>query len=72
VEEELEATLQRADAALYEAKRTGGNRVVACAAALLDGDKRLVPIGHEKVRGIDAEISIFEYRLAGEACSGTA
>jgi hypothetical protein len=51
---------------------------VACAisgdvaAALLDGDKRLVPIGHEKVRGIDAEISIFEYRLAGEACSGTA
>jgi len=51
---------------------------VACAIsgdvaeALLDGDKRLVPIGHEKVRGIDAEISIFEYRLAGEACCGTA
>src|ERR1700737_1418013 len=28
-EEELEATLQQADAALYGAKRTGGNRVVA-------------------------------------------
>jgi two-component system, cell cycle response regulator len=29
VEEELDATLQRADAALYEAKRAGGNRVIA-------------------------------------------
>jgi len=28
-EEELDATLQRADAALYEAKRPGGNRVIA-------------------------------------------
>jgi two-component system, cell cycle response regulator len=28
-EEELDATLQRADAALYEAKRAGGNRVMA-------------------------------------------
>jgi len=28
-EEELDATLQRADAALYEAKRGGGNRVIA-------------------------------------------
>jgi len=28
-EEELDATLQRADAALYEAKRAGGNRVIA-------------------------------------------
>jgi two-component system cell cycle response regulator len=28
-EEELEATLQRADAALYEAKTAGGNRVIA-------------------------------------------
>jgi adenylate cyclase len=42
------------------------------AEALLDDDKRLLPIGHEKVRGIDAEIPIFEYRLAGEVCCGTA
>ena len=51
---------------------------VACAIsgdvaeALLDDDKRLLPIGREKVRGIDAKIPIFEYRLAGEVCCSTA
>ena len=49
---------------------------VACAIsgdvveALFNDDKRLLPIGHEKIRGIAAEIPIFEYRVAGEArCS---
>ncbi len=31
--------------------------------ALLDNDERLSAIGHEKVRGISAEIPIFEYRV---------
>jgi adenylate cyclase len=50
---------------------------VACAisgdvaGALRDDDGRVFPIGHEKVRGIDAEISIFEYRLAGDSLCGT-
>ena len=38
--------------------------------ALHRDDGRLLPIGHEKVRGIDNEIRIFEYRLASETwCS---
>ena len=42
------------------------------AEALADHDERLLPIGHEKVRGIDSEIAIFEYRVAGEVCGGAA
>ena len=42
------------------------------AEAVDDCDKRLFPIGHEKIRGIDAEIPIFEYRAVGEGCGGTA
>jgi adenylate cyclase len=34
------------------------------AEALRDHDQRLLPIGQEKVRGIAAEIPIFEYRVA--------
>lgn len=37
------------------------------AEALRDDDKRLLPLGHEKVRGIAAEIPIFEYRVAGRS-----
>jgi adenylate cyclase len=37
------------------------------AEALLDNDKRLLAIGHERVRGITAEIPIFAYRVNGEA-----
>ena len=38
--------------------------------ALHRDDGRLLPIGHEKIRGIDNEIPIFEYRLASETwCS---
>jgi adenylate cyclase len=36
------------------------------AEALVDNDKRLFAIGHEKVRGISAEIPIFEYRIERE------
>src|SRR5262249_4449929 len=36
------------------------------AGALLDQDKRLFPIGYEKVRGISAEIPMFEYRVNQE------
>jgi class 3 adenylate cyclase len=39
--------------------------------ALIDNDRRLVPIGREKVRGIAAEIPIFEYRVAGEGRCNT-
>ena len=42
------------------------------AEAVLDDDKRLFPIGHEKIRGIATEIPIFEYRVADECCSRTA
>src|SRR5437016_4410971 len=37
------------------------------AEALCERDGRLLPIGHEKVRGIFAEIPIFQYRAAGAA-----
>lgn len=40
--------------------------------AVLNHDKRLFPIGHEKIRGIATKIPIFEYRAAGGGCSGTA
>jgi class 3 adenylate cyclase len=42
------------------------------AEALRDDDQRLFPIGHEKVRGIAAEIPIFQYLVAGESCGRTA
>jgi adenylate cyclase len=35
------------------------------AEAFCERDGRLLPIGHEKVRGISAEIPIFEYQAAG-------
>jgi len=35
------------------------------AQALADGDDRLFPLGYEKVKGISAEIPIFEYRVDG-------
>ena len=40
------------------------------AEALCERDGRLLPIGHEKVRGISAEIPIFEYRAAGNTAQG--
>ena len=40
------------------------------AEALCERDGRLLPIGHEKVRGISAEIAIFEYRAAGNTAQG--
>ena len=33
--------------------------------AITDHGRRLFPIGHEKIRGMAAEIPIFEYRVAG-------
>ena len=51
---------------------------VACAIsgdvveALHDDDNRLSLIGHEKVRGIAAEIPIFEYLVTGGGCARTA
>jgi len=33
------------------------------AQALSDGERQLLPLGHEQVRGISAEIPIFEYRV---------
>jgi len=44
---------------------------VACAIsgdvaqALSDGERRLLPLGHEQVKGISVEIPIFEYRVNG-------
>ena len=35
------------------------------AEALVDHGERLFPIGYEKIRGISAEVPIFEYRFAG-------
>jgi hypothetical protein len=34
-------------------------------------EARLIPIGHEKIRGSAVEISIYEYRVAGEECANT-
>src|SRR5499427_1288178 len=48
---------------------------VACAIsgdvaqALSDGEPRLVPLGNEQVRGISAEVPIFEYRIADRSTS---
>jgi adenylate cyclase len=42
------------------------------AEVLRDDDQRLFPIGHEKVRGIAAEIPIFQYLVADESCARTA
>jgi adenylate cyclase len=42
------------------------------AEALRGDDRRLFPIGHEKVRGIAAEIPIFQYLVADESCAGPA
>ena len=42
------------------------------AQALADGDDRLFPLGYEKVKGISAEIPIFEYRVDGADIRETA
>jgi class 3 adenylate cyclase len=48
---------------------------IACAisgdvAENLSGEEaRLIPIGHEKIRGSAVEIAIYEYRVAGEVCA---
>ncbi len=48
---------------------------IACAisgdvAENLRGEEaRLIPIGHEKIRGSAVEIRIYEYRVAGEGCA---
>jgi adenylate cyclase len=50
---------------------------VACAvsgdvaAALIEEREGLVPIGLEKIRGSAVELPIFEYRIAGKACTRT-
>ena len=47
-------------------------RNVSCAISgdvaenLLDDERRLIPIGHEKVRGSTVEIPIYEFRIAGD------
>jgi class 3 adenylate cyclase len=59
-------------ARMEEAAKAHG---VACvisgdvAAALPGSSDRLVPIGHERVRGISLEIPIFEYRVADAAAA---
>ena len=42
------------------------------AEAVTDRDRKLLPIGHEKIRGMATEIPIFEYRVAGGTCAGAA
>jgi adenylate cyclase len=48
---------------------------VACAISgdvaenLRSEEGRLIPIGHEKIRGSAVEIPIYEYRVAGEGCA---
>ena len=50
---------------------------IACAISgdvaenLLDEEARLIPIGHEKMRGSAVEIPIYEYRVAGEGGTNT-
>jgi adenylate cyclase len=50
---------------------------VACAISedvvenLRGEEARLIPIGHEKIRGSAVEIPIFEYRIASESCATT-
>ncbi len=36
------------------------------AQAFSDGERQLLPLGHEQVKGISVEIPIFEYRVKGE------
>jgi class 3 adenylate cyclase len=58
-------------ARMEEAAKAHG---IACAISgdvaenLLGETPRLVPIGHEKVRGSTVEIPIYEYRVAGTGC----
>lgn len=48
---------------------------IACAISgdvaenLADEEARLIPIGHERIRGSAAEIAIYEYRAAREGCA---
>jgi class 3 adenylate cyclase len=50
---------------------------VACAISgdvtenLRGEEARLIPIGHEKIRGSAVKIPIYEYRVAGESCGNT-
>jgi hypothetical protein len=56
---------------------TGGRLSIQMYASMqLGGEKegeeaRLIPIGHEKIRGSAVEIPIYEYRVAGEECADT-
>jgi len=48
---------------------------IACAISgdvaenLLGEGTRLIPIGHEKIRGSTVEIPVYKYRVAGQACA---